>query len=363
MKIGILGTGSVARSYHFPALQSVEGAHVIALCDESPKALSLASRALPSARKYNQLTEMLQNETLDLVDIATPGFAHEFQISQCLDRQVAVMVEKPTVVGASSARKLMQLEQMTGQKIYPILNYRYREASLQLHDCMKRGWLGTPEDVTCVQHGGSIYGSPRWAWNEAQTGGLLYEWAFHLIDLCVWLLGPHRRVLGIRSVYEPSLSMHTAISALVEFDHAVATLNFKWFSSASYARLDISGSACDATVKFQPDGFSLRSGDTTPLDELFGEVKRVSKFAFSLLSHRFKKDSYQPHLRVISNVIGSINNATLPAVSMRDVLPTIELVDEMQREMINNAVPLGPGSRPQTIKNPPSNLKEDELRA
>src|SRR2546425_4745893 len=151
MKIGILGTGSVARSYHFPALRSLGRAQVVALCDENPKALSLASQSFPSARRYDRLDEMLRNEPLDLIDIATPGFAHESQISQCLAKQIDVMVEKPTVIGTSSARKLMQLEQLTGKKIYPILNYRSRDASLQLRECLGKGWIGTPEDITCVQ--------------------------------------------------------------------------------------------------------------------------------------------------------------------------------------------------------------------
>jgi len=333
MNIGILGTGNVARSYHFPALKAIPNATITAICNEGPKPLALASAEFPSARKYTQLTEMLRGEELDLVDIATPGFTHEANISQCLSKQVSVMVEKPTVVGESAARKLMELEKTSGAKIYPILNYRFRDASLQLSEAIQRGWIGTPEDLTCVQHGSSIYGNPRWAWDENRTGGLLYEWAFHLIDLSTLLLGRHKRVLGVKSTFEPSLNMHTAISALVEFNNSTATFNFKWFSSASFTRFDISGSVSDATVKFQPDMFFLRTGDTSPLDEFLGELRRVSQFALSLMTRRFKQQSYQPHFRVLSNIIESFERRTPAKITMRDVLPTIELVDAIRSRL------------------------------
>src|SRR4051812_31329832 len=74
LKIGIIGTGGISRSHIDAYRRFQEECEVVALCDIVPgkAAAKGAACGLATARVYERAEEMLSQEDLDLVSIATP---------------------------------------------------------------------------------------------------------------------------------------------------------------------------------------------------------------------------------------------------------------------------------------------------
>jgi len=77
VRIGVVGAGAIAQLAHLPVLAKMRGAQLVALCDnDRPKARALADRfSVPDV--YTDIEDLLEQDALDAVVIATPNHLHE----------------------------------------------------------------------------------------------------------------------------------------------------------------------------------------------------------------------------------------------------------------------------------------------
>lgn len=95
LKIGICGSGFAAE-LHLEAFHLTHGYDLVICAVASPSQRAQAfAQAHGIPRAYNSLEEMLEHETLDLVDICTPPRLHVQQIKTVLESGCHVICEKP----------------------------------------------------------------------------------------------------------------------------------------------------------------------------------------------------------------------------------------------------------------------------
>src|SRR4028118_435133 len=97
LKVAVIGTGNIGR-IHANVYRDHPHAELVAVCDALPdKAQEFAAGFGVSA--FGSVEEMLRNEELDAVSVATAGFengSHHFEPTmQALEAGVAVLCEKP----------------------------------------------------------------------------------------------------------------------------------------------------------------------------------------------------------------------------------------------------------------------------
>jgi predicted dehydrogenase len=332
LKIGIVGIGKVASNYHIPAYRMIKGVTVTAICDNDASAVDKAAKKFGIDKTYSDLDEMLENESFDFVDICTPIFTHYEYSTKCLNKGVNILVEKPFVLTTNQATELKELAKKRNAEICLTMNYRFKDPSIKFATALSEGQIGSVKNVIVRQHGESIFGLPQWAWNEKQTGGLLYENAFHAVDIMSWILGPHKRILGCKINYDNSLDLTTSCHAMIEnHDGALGYLDLAWFASSQFFACEVTGSACDVLIKFQPDSFRIVAGELRALDEAIAEIRRVSALGSSLIARSFQRKSILPHYRIIAGYVQSISQGTPPPVSVDDILPTLRLVEDLKK--------------------------------
>jgi predicted dehydrogenase len=75
--VAIIGSGAIALANHLPGLAlSRDRARVVALCDNDPATLERAARQVPGARAYADWRDVIRDDAVDAVIIATPNFMH-----------------------------------------------------------------------------------------------------------------------------------------------------------------------------------------------------------------------------------------------------------------------------------------------
>jgi len=309
----------------------IDSARVVAVCDPDKRASYRIANEYHVPNQYTNIPDMLKQQHLDLVDITTPGFMHYEQALLAIESGMNVLIEKPVALSAKRAEELMKKSHKMGVKVCVMQNYRFRDPVLIFRELQRNGKIGKIVSMVTLQHGGSIFTQASWMWNQKVSGGILYENAVHAIDLHTWLMGEHKRIIGVASTYDEDLHLTTSVQALIEHSNkTVGFLDLRWFASSMFFRTDVFASIQDVTIKLQPDGLTLQSGELGPLNELFSDIRRVYKFGKSVILGRFMRDSIRPHLRIISQFTESIEKDSRPPITIQDVLPTMKLLDEIQ---------------------------------
>ena len=87
-RIGLIGAGAIAQTAHLPVLSKMRGAELVAICDnDRAKARALADRFdVPDT--FTDIEDLLTDENVDAVVIATPNHLHEPHVLRALAQHV-----------------------------------------------------------------------------------------------------------------------------------------------------------------------------------------------------------------------------------------------------------------------------------
>ena len=185
--------------HHIEMMLKQQGTtEIVALCDPSQQQLTLASQLfekndLPVPATGPELETLLQEfrGELDAALIVTPHAYHLKQATACLESGIDVCLEKPMVMNAREARKLIKVTQETNHLLvvaFPgSLSPQIREAKRML----RAGELGKVSSV-------NGFAWQNWKTNTANTwrqmpklsgGGFLFDTGAHLLNTTCDLVG------------------------------------------------------------------------------------------------------------------------------------------------------------------------------
>ena len=141
--------GVVGLNYWGPNLvRNFDGlAELTWLCDLDDSHLRPLADRYPHARAANAFEEMLADDALDAVVIATPVPTHYALAKQALEAGKHVFVEKPPAMRAVEMDELVQLAADADRVLMPGHLLLYHPAVLKLKELVSSGELG---DVLCV---------------------------------------------------------------------------------------------------------------------------------------------------------------------------------------------------------------------
>jgi predicted dehydrogenase len=143
-KVGVVGL-----NYWGPNLvRNFDGLAELAwLCDLDETHLRPIAERYPHARATTELDDLLSDETLDAVVIATPVPTHHALAKRALEAGKHVFVEKPPAMRAVEMDELVRLADDGGRVLMPGHLLLYHPAVLKLKALVDAGELG---DVLCV---------------------------------------------------------------------------------------------------------------------------------------------------------------------------------------------------------------------
>jgi predicted dehydrogenase len=117
------------------------------LCDASPDALERYAARYPQARTTTNYDELLADESLDAVVVATPATTHYELSKRALDAGKHVLVEKPPALSAGEADDLVATAEAGERVLMPGHLLLYHPAVETVKELVDSGELG---EVLCV---------------------------------------------------------------------------------------------------------------------------------------------------------------------------------------------------------------------
>jgi predicted dehydrogenase len=229
MRVGVIGLGM--GRHHIAGYQAHPQAEVVAISDLDELRLQQIGDQYGVATRYLSGEEMLEQEALDVVSIATPNKFHASLTIAALEAGCHVLCEKPMAMSAAEAREMLAAAEKAGKRLMINFSYRFSEQSQALKDRVDAGELGDVYFARTVWH--RRRGLPRfggWFGQKGLSGGgPLIDLGVHRLDLALWLMGYPKPVWVMGSTYNPiatALAEQEGVQYDVE-DLAVALIRFE----------------------------------------------------------------------------------------------------------------------------------------
>ena len=277
---GIIGTGLIA-DFHARAVKDVPNGNLVGFCGRNvDRAKNLAEKY--SCRSFDGYEEMLNQDDIDVVTIATASGAHMEPCVAAAQAGKHVICEKPLEITLDRIDAMIDAHKKAGTQLGGIFQNRFTPAMKPLRDAINSGRFGviTYAGVYVPWWRSDEYYKDSWhgTW-KLDGGGALMNQSIHMVDMLCDLMGP------IESVHAfTSKSGHPQIETE---DTSVAVLKFKgdalgtiYGTTASYPgqfkRFEITGTK--GTVVYLEDSFTTwQFAEEKPEDaqirEQFGQVK------------------------------------------------------------------------------------------
>lgn len=181
-RIAIVGLGAATRHIHVPAYRSLHGAAIVAGCDPAARAGDFAFPV------YDAIDRMLDSAAADIVVIATPTESHFALASNCIERGLHVLCEKPFTQTVDEAVRLVQMASRKGVRIAVNNEFRF----MRCH-AAARAMIGTAGfgELLFVQMNQTFRTSAQTeaGWRGADIERTCKEFGTHVFDLCRYFYG------------------------------------------------------------------------------------------------------------------------------------------------------------------------------
>lgn len=200
VNIGIIGFGEMGKRHALEYHDATQGKMDFVAVVE-PEEIRYEEGCQWYGRRPNRYTcvkDMLENETLDGLIIASPNCSHLKNLKDCMDSNLPLMLEKPL---ESSFEKICNIARLSHSYNAPIMVdhvMRYAPIIQKAKKIIKAGEIGKVCSFNFVQYHGGETLFTTYRRTLAGGGGQLVEKATHDLDIAFYLCGvAPRRVTGI----------------------------------------------------------------------------------------------------------------------------------------------------------------------
>jgi predicted dehydrogenase len=326
IRVAVVGLGywgpNLVRNLH-----EVEAAEPALVCDLRPEALATIQRRYPAVRTTLDFDEVLADDTIDAVAIATPVSSHFELAARALESGKHVFVEKPLTASSDEAIELIELADQHGLVLMPGHTFLYSPPVNMIRSLISSGELGEIYFIST---------------SRVNLG-------LHQSDVSVaWDLGPHdfsilRYWLDETPSHASALSRGCVIPTIPDVafidlkfpSGTVAHVELSWLAPSKLRRTTIVGSrkmvvyddTSNEPVRVFDSGVMLRDPET------FGEYK---------LTYR-TGDIVSPHMEIaeplkleLEDFTQAILTGSTPRSSRELGLEVVRMVEAVDESLENS---------------------------
>lgn len=187
VKIGIVGAGGMGTVHH-SNYAHIDDCQVVAVVGKSSQDKERAEEwGLPM---YDTISEMVQNESVDLVDVCTPTFLHKQQVMEGLELGKHVITEKPIALHKKDAEEMYALASQKGVQLYVAQVMQFTNEIKVLRSLIQSREYGPVLDAEFER----LTACPRWSqggwlFDREKSGLLPFDLHIHDLDVIVSLFG------------------------------------------------------------------------------------------------------------------------------------------------------------------------------
>lgn len=191
LNIAYVGFGKSTNRYHIPFVKTRENIVIKRIVNRTlGKRPEQAELEATGTLFSTDINDIISDETIDLVVIVTPAFAHYDYAKQLLLAGKNVLCDKPLVETLAQAQELVSIAQEKKLFFMPFQNRRFDSDFLTIKKVIDTGYLGDLIDITVNMD----HFRPADASQGENFDGAWYGHGVHMVDQMVSLFGKPQEV-------------------------------------------------------------------------------------------------------------------------------------------------------------------------
>ncbi len=214
LRLAVVGAGSIGRR-HVDYLLQEPGVSVAALADPSAAARTFANER--GVRHFEDHRAMLDATPLDGVIVATPNALHEEVAIACMERGIAVLIEKPIAHSLASASRIVDAVARTRVPVLVGHHRRHNPLLAAAREFIASGAIGGIVTIAAIDLRRKPDAYYDMAWRREPGGGPLLINGIHDLDCLRWLCGDIESVYAITSTHTRGFAVEDTAAVTFKF--------------------------------------------------------------------------------------------------------------------------------------------------
>ncbi len=335
LQVGIVGCGAVAVKRHIPGFIRLKRDVVLqAVCDRNEDLAKETARKYNIPKTYQSLSQMLSEESLDIVDICTPPQIHAPLTVEALEHGCHILLEKPMALTTSDCDQMLDASNKYGGKLCIVHNVLFHPPLLKARKLVAEGAIGDfigmrvflsdPRDEMIMRED---------YWIHKLPGGLIGETGPHPVYISLAFLAKVNNVdIYAKKLLEHPWAPFDEFRIELEGENAVSSIAISYTSNRYAANVDILGTEGALHLDLQ-SMLVIRQGAKTSLSPwslVSTSLGSVSQTITGLLANSFKVATGRfriGHDTVIEMFVNSILSDTKPPVTGEEGRETTRVME------------------------------------
>ena len=169
IKFGVVGFGNIGKR-HVQHILNNEHAQLVAICDEK-----MIDEKIEGVHYFTSLEDMLQDDTIDVVNVCTPNYLHHPHTILSLQHKKHVVCEKPMAISVEQCDEMIIAAEENDKIIFVVKQNRFNEPVQQVKKLMNEQVLGNIYfiNINCFWNRNEYYyNESNWRGNKDLDGGV-----------------------------------------------------------------------------------------------------------------------------------------------------------------------------------------------
>lgn len=188
IKWGIIGIGKIAEKFT-QDLATVAGCKLYAVASSNLERAQAFAVKHNAEFAYGSYEEIFNAPDLDVVYIATPHVTHAYCTKLCLEKQVAVLCEKPFAMDETEVRSMIEAAKKNDTFLMEAMWTRFLPTTLKTLELIESGAIGEIKTVHADFGFKADFEPERRLFNPKLGGGALLDIGIYPAYLSLLLLG------------------------------------------------------------------------------------------------------------------------------------------------------------------------------
>jgi scyllo-inositol 2-dehydrogenase (NADP+) len=250
LRVGLVGYGLAGRIFHAPFIDAHPDLALSAVVTASSARAQAAAGAHPATAVVDGV-EALDPFDLDLLILAGPPQTHRAQALWALERDIAVVVDKPFMPSVADAVDVIEFAERRGGRLTIFHNRRWDGDFCGLQEIAASGAIGSLFDFESSFEHWDPHPAHDWKLTlpAGRGGGITMDLGSHLVDQALLLLGPVVDVTAdVRAIRPEAGNDDVAFLRLIHLRGGRSTLRMSRLGSQQPPRFRLSGTAGSVVI-------------------------------------------------------------------------------------------------------------------
>ena len=219
----LIGAGRAGMFHAYNIVHNIKSTELTSIVDSNKNVLKKKGKELNIKNLFDNIDDALSSNFFDAVVIVTPTFTHREITIKCAKANKHIFCEKPMSIKVDEAKDMIDTAEKNNVKLQIGFMRRFDPSFVHAKKIIESGELGEVMIIKSIGRGPGL--PPPWAYNLAESNGMLGEVNSHDFDSTRWLSGSEYKKIYAEAVNKKVLKLKYEYPDF--YDNVVCTIRFK----------------------------------------------------------------------------------------------------------------------------------------